>query len=379
MIRILHFAETINRYDFIDSVLTGLDRGKFEIASLTVMAPQNRVGVYTAAEAHLSTCLHLEFKRKNYPRIFIDLVKEIKRFRPHVLHAHHYEESILAGLAAKLTGVPVFVVGHHYHDLIYLATKGIKRKVVLAGERLANRFADKIVVPTQAVVDLLIEQGEKEEKVTSIPYGTDFRMLENVTSKSSDIFRDEIGFIENIVGLTCCKLGKEKGLQYLLEAIPSVVRRFPKFRLVMAGNGPYEENLRELVKSLDLESIVKFIGHTDHVLNWISTSDLVIQPSLSESFCQVVTESLALGTPIVVTPVGIAPEIIINGERGGYLVPKRQTVPITEAICNIIEDLEHGKEMATKGKRYIYDHLTIERTVNKYEELYENLVNLKSR
>src|SRR5262249_11690409 len=103
MTRVLHFAGIINRHDFIDTVLIHLDRSRFEISALTAIPPR-RDEPHAASEAYATRCLHIPLARRNYGRLLAALIREIRRFRPHVIHAHHYDEVLLASIAVRLLG-----------------------------------------------------------------------------------------------------------------------------------------------------------------------------------------------------------------------------------------------------------------------------------
>ena len=105
------------------------------------------------------------------------------------------------------------------------------------------------------------------------------------------------------VALTCCRVNREKGLDYLIPIIPEVRARHQDFRLVMVGSGSLEEELRREIAELGIGDVVQMVGWRDDSMDWIAAADLVIQPSRGESFCQVLLEALALKKPVVMTPV----------------------------------------------------------------------------
>lgn len=378
MIRVLHFASVINRYDFIDTVLTGLDKSRFEVAALTVEKPGNRTGPYSDSERYETECLDIPFARKNHPRIFRALREKIKQFRPHIVQAHHFDETVLGAIAAKMAGVPAFVIGHQYSDHIYVLTHGVKRRAYLYIERLCNGYADRIIVPTQEVVDLLLKQGVDRDKILKSPYGTDLAMVDDASIEEVERIRTEFGLRNNFVALTCCRLNKEKGLDHLLNAVPAIKAKHGNFKLVMVGTGPYEARLRELCSELSIENTVVFAGWRVDSYNWYTLADIVIQPSLAESFCQVVTESLAFKKPIVVTPVGIAPEVIVSGERGGYLVEIGNSKQIEDAICKLMGDADHLRFLGTTGYDYVKANLTVEETALRYARMYAEVLEEKT-
>jgi glycosyltransferase involved in cell wall biosynthesis len=373
MIRVLHFVDVINRHDFIDSVLTSLDRSRFEVAALTLGPPGNRTGAYLPDESYETQCLHQPLRLGSSASVLKHLLRRIREFKPDILQSHHYDESIVGAAAKVIGGVPGFVVGHHYSDHIYVLTRGLKRRIFLAGESAVNAVADKVVVPSQEVVDLLLKQGAAVEKVVKIPYGADKSMVAGVNSDNAERIRAELGLDGKFVGLTTCRLNKEKGLDNLLKAVAWIAPRFPQFRLVMVGDGPIRGELERMVAELDLQGVVTFVGWRTDVLDWISIADLVFQPSISESFCQVVIEALLLKKPIVMTPVGVAPEVIISGKRGGYIVPIGSIEPIADAIVAAFEDPQILQRLGESGSQFVLDHFSTQAVARRYEELYEDV------
>jgi glycosyltransferase involved in cell wall biosynthesis len=370
MIRVLHFAGIINRHDFIDTVLTRLDRSRFEISALTGVAPR-RTGPYKPAEEYATRCLGFTFKRRVYPRMLLALLREIRRFRPHIVQAHHYDENLVANVAVRLARVPCYVIGRHYSDLIYALTKGMKRKVFLAGEAMCNRRATRIAVPAVSVARLLTDtQGVPGHKVTVIPFGLDFDSYHTSLPDAPSRIRHECELTDKYVILTSCRLNREKGLDYLLRAMPEIRARNSDARLVLVGNGPYEPELRRLSRELEIDDVVQFVGWQDNALDWIAAADLIVQPSFCESFCQVLMEGLAFGKPIVMTPVGAAPEVIGNNERG-RLIPPGDSQAIAAAIIELMNDRDLGHRLGAQGKAYLHRNLGADQTARRYERLYE--------
>jgi glycosyltransferase involved in cell wall biosynthesis len=370
MIRILHFAGIINRHDLIDTVLTRLDRSRFEVSALTGVAAR-RTGPYKPGEEYATRCLGVVFNRRAYPRMLLTLLQEIRRFRPHIVQAHHYDENIIATVAVRLARVPCYVIGHHYSDHIYTLTTGIKRRAFLAAEGICNRAARRIVVPAESVARLLTDtQGVPGHKVTVIPFGFDLDSYHTSSPDAASRIRRERELTDKYVILASCRLNREKGLEYLLQAMPEIRARNPHARLVMVGNGPYEDELRRWTDRLAIDDVVQMVGWRDDVLDWIAAADLVVQPSFSESFCQVLVEALAFAKPIVMTPVGAAPEVIGQNQRG-RLVPPGDSHAIASAISELMADPDLAHSLGQRGKTYLHQNLGADLTARRYERLYE--------
>jgi glycosyltransferase involved in cell wall biosynthesis len=369
-IRVLHFAGIINRYDIIDSVLTRLDRSRFEVHALTGVPPR-QTGRYTAEEEYPTRCLNFEFNRRRYPRMYRALMEEIQRVRPHVLQVHHFDENVVAAWAVRRTRVPCYIIGRHYSDHIYYLTRGLKRQAFLAAEGFSNRTANRIAVPARDIARLLTErQGVPREKIEVIPFGLDFKKYQASAPEAPARLRREFGLEGSFMALACCRLNPEKGLEYLLQAVPEVRARVKNFKLVFVGNGPREGELRRLASELGAGDVVQFVGWRDDALDWVAAADAVVQPSFCESFCQVLMEALAFAKPMVMTPVGAAPDVIGNDERG-LLVPPGDAQAIAAALVRLAENRHLGAELGARGQTFIRENMAAEVTTRRYEHLYE--------
>jgi len=370
MIRVLHFAEIINRFDIIDTVLTRLDRSRFEVFAMTGKPPRE-AGEYKSEEIYDTRCLNFEFTRSNFGRMFSALVGEIKRFRPHILQAHHYNENIVASLAVRFARVPCYIIGRHYSDHIYYLTRGLKRRAFLAAEGFCNKAATRITVPTKGVAQILTDlQGVPSEKVVVIPFGLDFNKYRPSTPEAPLRLRSEFGLEEKYMVIACGRLNPEKGLDYLLKAVPEVRSRNGDFRLVLVGSGPYEDHLRRLSRELNLEDTVQFVGWRNDPMDWIAAADLIVHPAFCESWCQLLFEALAFSKPVIMTPVGAAPEVIGDNERG-RLIPPGDSQAMATAMIELMSDREKGRRMAEAGRDFIYRNVGADLATRRYEELYE--------
>jgi glycosyltransferase involved in cell wall biosynthesis len=370
MIRILHFAGIINRYDIIDTVLTRLDRSKYEVFALTGVSSRQQVA-YSNGEHYETRCLGLSFNRRAYPRMLRELSDEIRRVRPHILQAHHYDENIIASVAVRMSGVPCYIIGRHYSDHIYYLTRGLKRRVFLAGEGFCNRTATRITVPTEGVARLLVErQGVPARKVAVIPFGLDFDKYRPSSPDAPSRLRREYGLEGKYLALVCCRLNPEKGIEHLLRAVPEISSANKDFRLAIVGSGAHEDELRRQSRELGADDVVRFFGWRDDAQDWIAAADVVVQPSFCESFCQVLFESLAFARPVVMTPVGAAPDAIGDNERG-RLVPPGDSKALAAAICELMSDSELAAGLGRAGREYVYQNMGADITTRRYERFYE--------
>lgn len=147
------------------------------------------------------------------------------------------------------------------------------------------------------------------DKLTVIPNGVN---IEDFTGKSNYVqgYEKFVFFIGRLV--------REKGVQVLLEAAPKILARMPATRFVIAGTGPYEEQLRARIRDLGIEHRVHFAGYVnDQARNKLfRQSSVAVFPSLYEPFGIVALEAMAAGIPAVVSDTGGLSEIVEHGIDG---------------------------------------------------------------
>jgi len=167
------------------------------------------------------------------------------------------------------------------------------------------------------------------------------------------------------------RLIERKGLQYVLNDLP-VIRDAAgrSIRLTVVGDGPYKDNLLEIVKGKGLQDIVSFEGAKAHgeLPPYYRNADLFILPSEKEGMPNVVLEAMASGLPVLMTPCQGSSELI-NGN--GYVA---EIDEFSSKLIELIKDEELRKIMGEKSRRIVEDGFTWEKTALKYREFMEKLL-----
>lgn len=178
-----------------------------------------------------------------------------------------------------------------------------KRQLELTVYRTASRF----IVLSEAFANLLVERFHiPEEKISIIPGAIDSAAFH--VDASREQAREHLGWPQDRRIIVCVRrLTQRMGLTMLIDAIDKVRRRFPEVLLLIAGKGRMHDELAAMIKTSGLDNYVKLLGYVaDDQLPWAYRgADLSIVPSQAlEGFGLVTLESLAAGTPVMVTPVG---------------------------------------------------------------------------
>lgn len=141
------------------------------------------------------------------------------------------------------------------------------------------------------------------------------------------------------------RLEWEKGVHTLIDALPRVRRQIPDVRVVIAGRGSTDEQLREHVRRKRLGRTVEFAGWVPHVHNLISAADVVVVPSLYEPFGMVALEAAAVRTPLVVAQTGGLAEIVSDGHTGRTF-PPGQVAALAAALTETLTKPRIARRMA---------------------------------
>lgn len=196
-----------------------------------------------------------------------------------------------------------------------------------------------------------------------------FKPKENLKSKDNSFI---IGTIKT--------LEKKYGIDYLIKGFKIVKDKNPNLhlKLKIAGSGSQLDNLKELVKELNLEDSVEFLGRIplNEVSNVFNSFDIAVFPSLRESFGVAAVEAQACGIPVIVTSVGGHPEVVIN-DKTGIIVESENSRQISDAILKLLNDENLRKSMSIEGRNFVKENYEINLNFNAIEDIYKEILNIK--
>jgi glycosyltransferase involved in cell wall biosynthesis len=178
-----------------------------------------------------------------------------------------------------------------------------------------------------------------------------------------------------IIG-TVCRLEPQKGLSYLLLAMKIILAKFPDTRLEIVGDGSLLGELQDFSKKLGISNSVFFFGKFAEVIPFYNRMDIFVLPSLYEGFGIVLLEAMASGVPVVATNVDGIKEVVIDGDSGMLIAP-RKPESIANAVIKIIENPQLASDLAEQGlkRSKLFD---IQEHVMKIDNLYTNLLGVES-
>lgn len=254
------------------------------------------------------------------------ITAEVARFaRKHdVVYANSQKAFVLAAIAAKLTRRPLI---WHLHDIISSAHFGkMQRRVQVL---LANHCTTRVVVPSKAAADAFIAEGGRKDLVAIVPNGLDIAPEPQAPAE----IRHELKLPQGPLVGVFSRLAEWKGQHIVLQALA----RTPDVSCIIAGSAlfgeeAYEQRLRQMVRDLDIDDRVHFLGQRSDVPRLMRAVDAVIHPSIDpEPFGRTLVEAMLADVPVIATDAGAASDIL-EGGKAGTLVPPGDVDALAQAI-----------------------------------------------
>lgn len=218
-------------------------------------------------------------------------------------------------------------------------------------EFFVARGAYKIVVPSEYLKKIVTNWGVMPEKIMVI-YNA---FNEPSVVENKEELRKELRFTSPVI-LSAGRLVPWKGFDTLISLMSKILKEFPETKLVIAGEGPYRENLELVAHSTGIPENIIFTGKLEQkeLFKYIKAADLFVLNTSYEGFSHQILEVLSLGTPIVTTAVGGNGEVIKNRENG-ILVSYNDTGSLLREVSTLLADREKAVRLAENGKKTIKD------------------------
>lgn len=344
LIRFAHVIDGSNRNPLLYNSIKFSDRDRFEYTVISLPArgelqdQMKELGVRSFSLEYIS--------RSQAPASVIRLARLFRKEGIQIVQTHLFDSSLIALTAARLARVPVKIfTGHHSHE-----TPLYKRRSLTFIDGLnARTLSDHTIAPSQQMRDIFIEQfGVPDQKVEVVHHGFDLESWRADAQKENGI-RQEFGLEGKLVFGAVGRLWWVKGFETLIKAFGSACRETPGASLVIVGGGETAD-LKEVIERENVKDRVFLAGRREDMASVMSEFDVLVHSSLAESFGMIFIEAMALGLPVVSTPVGVAPEII-RDRVNGFLATGTDQFSIEEALRKILSSVSLLKEMGEQARQ----------------------------
>jgi len=314
------------------------------------------------------------FKVYKIPRVYSGylpsqaLLQSLLSTNADVIHAHSYVyfPTYVSAIAKKMMNT-VFVLTTHQPPVESASRNRLLMFLYNSSVGLfALKTADGVIAVTRSEKSFLQSHvGVSPSKIKVIPEGVDLQAFYPERKKAE----------KRVIILFVGRLSKEKGLRYLVEAIPNVIAIYPRAQFMLVGEDcGVKHELLKLADELEVKNRILFLeprfGSELSKIYRIST--IFVLPSLYETFGLVVLEAMASGIPVVTTKVGGVETLIEHGFNG-LLVSPRNPSALAESIVTLLSKKSLYKRIRKQAietsKTYSWNKIA-----EKIEACYESLL-----
>ncbi|MFB3896340.1 MAG: glycosyltransferase family 4 protein [bacterium] len=295
-----------------------------------------------------------------------------------ILHCHYtsYLTAVTVCIG-RLFRIPVVVTLHGAGTL----DSSTRRSRFGNGYRyLSFKLAKYIISTSQEMADIA-SQYVNRNNIVVIPNGVDTQeFIPSAKEMTSD----------KLIVTTTRRLVPKNGVQYLIEAIPLIIRKIAAVEFVIIGTGTIESYLKQRVKELGIEAYVRFISKIDNqdMKKYLATADIVVFPSSAESTSISCLEAMAMEKGIIASAVGAYPDILGNNDRGILVplfdsqtstyeapltLPPEKTKLLAETVITLGLDQSRREQLGKVAREYVLMNYDWRNLTQRIIEIYQRI------
>lgn len=263
-----------------------------------------------------------------------------------LIYANTQKALVVGAIASFFSRRPLV---YHLHDILSPEHfSPTNRRIAVT---LANRFASLVIANSQASKTAFVKAGGRSE-ITEVVYNGFDPAMHHASESDVSQIRQQLGLDKQFVVGHFSRLAPWKGQHVLIEAVAKCP---PEVTAIIVGDAlfgehDYVERLHNLVKALELDARVKFLGFRSDIPQLMTACDLVAHTSTSaEPFGRVIVEAMLCGRPVVASKAGGAMEIVEHGVNG-FLVTPENPQELAQVIITCLNEKENTSVIANNAR-----------------------------
>ena len=310
-------------------------------------------------------------------------LKIIKSWNLDVIHTHtEFAVGTFARLIAKQYNIPLVHTYHTmYEEYIYYITKGYfdgasKKLVEYLTLFLCDKTVEELIVPTKKTYDLFKEKYKVKRDVHIIPSGIDVTRFykENVDLLSIKSLKKELNIKkDDFVVLFVGRIAKEKSIDFLIKNLKTILKKVPKARMIIVGDGPDMNELALLVRENKLDKHVTFTGKVpwSEIPKYYQLANVFVTASKTETQGLTVIEAMAAEKPVVAIK-DESFELVMKDKQDGLFFETKEEYQ--RLIIDLYNNPSYAK-MIAKQARITANAYNPEVYAKRVLEVYESVIN----
>jgi glycosyltransferase involved in cell wall biosynthesis len=305
------------------------------------------------------------------PRTLRRLIREIRAFRPDILHAHDYKTDILAVLLGRWFGARTLTTMHGF------VSRGGRLEIYYRLDHWALRRMDHVVAVSDDLYQILPPLGIPESRRSLVHNGIDvqqFSRRRSIRQARESLGMDPSRLVVGAVG----RLATEKGFDLLIGAFDRLLGAGLDAELVIVGEGGERPRLEALIAQLGRGDRIRLLGHQSEVRPLYEAFDAFALSSRREGLPNVVLEAMALEVPVVATRVAGVPGMI-EDDTDGLLVEPGSVDDLTAGLMRLLADAGLRRRLAANARNKIETRYSFAARMERIGSIYDRLLARKPR
>ncbi len=345
------------------------DPSRFRVVVCYVRDRRDEVFTIDAKAAALGIHYVDVWERHSFdPAVWPPLRRLIREHQIDIVHSHDYKTNLLAYFLAKVGEVVPLSTVHGWSG------HSTKERYLYypADQRVLTRFPRLIVVSSQ-IKSVLVAKGADPRRVSVVLNGIDQHLHVRDPSLQAEVRRElnlEPG--AQVIG-SVGRLEREKRFDLLIDAVRALLSKYPRLRLVVAGDGSQSKLIDAYAIARLPPGVCRFLGNRGDVIRLHHAFDCYVQSSANEGTSNSVLEAMAMGTPIVATDVGGTSELITD-QVHGLIVPPDDVNALALAIDRTLSDRVATAARVSAARQRVEGDLSFDHRMRQVESIYEELV-----
>jgi len=313
--------------------------------------------------------------------IFSDIKKVIRIIKEgqfNIIHSHGAKANVFLLAARKATGLPGVTTIHSDYKLDYMHSF-YRRITIGLLNSIALRFIGNYITISRNFQNMMVRRHFNPSDIFILYNGMDFSRPRTEYSREELFKKYNLDFDENvvIVGIAA-RLYPVKSIDTIIRAAVLVKEKNPSVKFLIGGDGEDRKKLERLTDELGLRDTVYFLGWLDDPNELMSSVDISVLSSISESFPYSILEGARFKKSTISTDVGGIPDLITDGENG-YLFKPGDYKKLAELITDLSFDEEKRKVMGQKLYEKATSEFSIQHMCKRQIEIYSRILARKNQ
>jgi glycosyltransferase involved in cell wall biosynthesis len=297
-----------------------------------------------------------------------------------IVHSHTIRGQFVGALATRKSNVQFIV--HIHSPAIEECERTLKNRWNAFVEVWLHRWTIRYVTVADSLREHLIRKGVPVSKITTLHNAIDVNSVVEASKGMSPTIRERLQLHQDckIIGMVAL-FRYRKGAQDLLNAIKILGNEPVPYRLLMIGEGEklpggrnYLDVLKQMTFDLSIDHRVSYVGFQENRLQWMRELDIFVLPSrFGEGLPMAVLEAMALGVPVIATPVEGTAEVLTD-QITGLLPPVENPEALADALHTLLKEPDRGKQMAMEAVRVVRERHDAPIHAQRMMEIYDQIL-----